>query len=67
MHDRWTPALAPRAWHGRYFEDLAVGDVFRSRLGRTVTESDNLWSTMLTLHTNQVHFNLPEPAEEWQV
>jgi itaconyl-CoA hydratase len=50
-------AGAPKVWRGRYFEDLEVGDVFRSRLGRTVTESDNLWFTMLTLNTNQVHFN----------
>ena len=50
-----TPA--PKDWRGRYFEDLAVGDVFRSRLGRTITDADNVWFTMLTLNTNQVHFN----------
>jgi acyl dehydratase len=38
-------------------EDLAVGDVFRSRLGRTITDADNVWFTCLTLNTNQVHFN----------
>lgn len=48
---------APKEWHGRWFEDFAVGDVFRSRLGRTITETDNAWFTMLTLNTNQLHFN----------
>lgn len=48
---------APKEWLGRYFEDLAVGDVFRSRLGRTITEADNSWFTQLTLNTNQLHFN----------
>src|SRR3954454_6672149 len=48
---------APKAWHGRFYEDLEVGDVYRSRLGRTVTETDNVWFTCLTLNTNQVHFN----------
>lgn len=48
---------APKEWRGRYFEDFDVGDVFRSRLGRTITETDNTWFTALTMNTNQVHFN----------
>src|SRR5207253_7896377 len=48
---------APKDWRGRFYEDFAVGDVFRSRLGRTVTQTDNIWFTCLTLITNQVHFN----------
>ena len=46
-------------WQGRFFEDFSVGDVYRSRLGRTITETDNIWFTNLTLNTNQVHFNTP--------
>jgi acyl dehydratase len=48
---------APKAWRGRFYEDFAVGDVFRSRLGRTITETDNIWFTTLTMNTNQMHFN----------
>jgi itaconyl-CoA hydratase len=44
-------------WEGRFFEDFAVGDVYRCRLGRTVTEADNIWFTLLTNNTNQIHFN----------
>lgn len=44
-------------WQGRYFEDFAVGDVYRCRLGRSVTEADNIWFTLLTNNTNQIHFN----------
>jgi acyl dehydratase len=44
-------------WQGRFFEDFSVGDVYRSRLGRTVTETDNIWFTLLTMNTNQMHFN----------
>jgi acyl dehydratase len=53
------PADGPAAkdWRGRFFEDLEVGDVYRSRLGRTVTQADNIWFTLLTLNTNQLHFN----------
>src|SRR4051812_23019220 len=44
-------------WEGRYFEDFEVGDIYRCRLGRTVTEADNIWFTLLTNNTNQIHFN----------
>ena len=37
---------APKKWRGRFYEDFDVGDVFRSRLGRTVTETDNIWFTL---------------------
>jgi itaconyl-CoA hydratase len=50
---------APKTWRGRYFEDFQVGDVYPSRLGRTITEADNVWFTCLTLNTNQIHFNVP--------
>jgi itaconyl-CoA hydratase len=45
------------AWRGRFLEDFAVGDVYQSRLGRTVSEADNIWFTLLTMNTNQMHFN----------
>ena len=50
---------APKAWRGRFYEDFDVGDVFQSRFGRTITETDNIWFTCLTMNTNQVHFNVP--------
>ena len=50
---------APKEWRGRFFEDIEVGDVYVSRLGRTITETDNIWFTLLTLNTNQLHFNVP--------
>jgi itaconyl-CoA hydratase len=52
-------AAAPKAWRGRFYEDFEVGDVFRSRFGRTITETDNVWFTCLTMNTNQIHFNAP--------
>jgi acyl dehydratase len=50
---------APKSWRGRFYEDFDAGDIFRSRLGRTITETDNIWFTCLTLNTNQTHFNVP--------
>jgi acyl dehydratase len=46
-------------WRGRFLEDFEVGHLYRSRLGRTVTETDNIWFTLLTMNTNQIHFNAP--------
>lgn len=42
---------------GPLFEDLQVGDVYKSHLGRTVTETDNILFTHLILNFNQIHFN----------
>jgi itaconyl-CoA hydratase len=44
-------------WTGRFFEDFQVGDIYRSRLGRTITETDNIQFTLITNNTNQIHFN----------
>lgn len=48
---------APKEWRGRFLEDFEAGDVFRSRLGRTVTDTDNIWFTTVTMNTNAMHFN----------
>ena len=53
---------APKEWRGRFYEDFAVGDVYRSRFGRTVTQTDNIWFTCLTMNTNPMHFDEPFAA-----
>ena len=42
-------------WEGRFYEDFEVGDVYEHRLGRTITETDNTWFTLLTMNTNPIH------------
>jgi acyl dehydratase len=44
-------------WQGRFYEDFEIGDTYRHPLGRTVTEADNIWFTLLTCNTNMTHFN----------
>jgi acyl dehydratase len=46
-----------RASPGRYFEDFAVGDVYEHRPGRTVSEADNTWFTLLTMNQHPLHFD----------
>ena len=42
---------------GRYYEEFAVGDVYEHRPGRTITETDNTWFTLLTMNTHPLHFD----------
>jgi len=50
-------------WQGRYYEDFAVGDVYKHPFGRTVTETDNVWMTNVTMNLNPMHFNGAYAAE----
>jgi acyl dehydratase len=40
---------------GRCFEDFNVGDVYEHRPGRTITESDNTWFTLITMNKHPLH------------
>jgi itaconyl-CoA hydratase len=42
---------------GRYFEDFEIGHVYEHRPGRTITENDNIWFTLLTMNTHPLHFD----------
>ena len=46
-----------RETFGRYFEDFVVGDVYEHRPGRTISETDNTWFTLLTMNTHPLHFD----------
>lgn len=43
---------------GRYYEDFAEGEVYQHPLGRTITDADNTWFTLLTMNTNPNHFDV---------
>ena len=46
-----------RGWEGRYLEDFTVGDVYRHAHGRTITQTDNTWFSLLTNNPHDVHSN----------
>ena len=48
---------------GRHFEDFQVGDVYEHRPGRTISESDNTWFTLLTMNTHPLHFDAAYAAK----
>lgn len=51
-----------RESYGRYFEDFEVGDIYEHRPGRTITEADNSWFTLLTMNTHPLHFDVEYAA-----
>ncbi|WP_019121685.1 MaoC family dehydratase [Brevibacillus massiliensis] len=50
-------------WTGRFYEDFEVGDIYPHPLGRTVTQTDNIWFTLLTQNTNPIHFDAQYAAK----
>jgi acyl dehydratase len=46
-----------------YFEDLAVGRVIRHWPGRTVSEADDTWFSMITMNGNPIHFDAAYAAK----
>ncbi len=42
---------------GRFFDEFTVGDTYQHPFGRTISEADSTWFTLLTCNTNQNHFN----------
>lgn len=61
-----SPGTPTVSWAGRYLEDFTVGDVYRHPLGRTVTEVDNSWLTLLTQNTAAIHFDRHYAAQtQW--
>ncbi len=42
---------------GNYFEDFTVGQKFKHWPGRTITEFDDTWFTLMTMNTNPIHFD----------
>tara|TARA_R110002167_G_scaffold82024_1_gene224113 strand:- start:246 stop:788 length:543 start_codon:yes stop_codon:yes gene_type:complete len=46
-----------RESYGRYLEDFQVGDIYEHRPGRTISEADNTWFTLLTMNQHPLHFD----------
>ena len=52
-----------RQTFGRCFEDFAEGDVYEHRPGRTISEADNTWFTLLTMNQHPLHFDAAYAAK----
>jgi len=52
-----------RESYGRYLEDFNIGDVYEHRPGRTITQTDNTWFTLLTMNQHPLHFDAEYAAK----
>ncbi len=48
---------------GRYYEDFETGHIYEHRPGRTISETDNSWFTLLTMNTHPLHFDAEYAAQ----
>ena len=48
---------------GKYFEDLEVGMSIQHRIGRTITEADNVLCCSITMNTQPLHLNADFPSK----
>jgi len=46
-----------REVHGLYYDEFDVGDVIEHRPGRTVTATDNMWLSLLSLNAHPLHID----------
>ena len=62
----WAEQVGPHRYResfGRYLEDFRIGDVYEHRPGRTLSETDNTWFTLLTMNTHPLHFDVVYAAQ----
>jgi itaconyl-CoA hydratase len=48
---------------GNYFGDFTPGQTFKHWPGRTITDFDNTWFTLMTMNTNPIHFDAAYAAK----
>jgi len=46
-----------RESYGLYYDEFNVGDVIEHRPGRTVTEADNIWQSLINMNTSPLHID----------
>ena len=48
-----------------YFEDFTLGNIVQHQQGRTVTEVDNMWQSLISMNAHPLHkVNKSNPAKE---
>src|SRR6266702_1435043 len=48
---------------GPFFEDISVGATYRTSIGRTITQADNVQFSLLTNNANEIHINAHYAAQ----
>jgi acyl dehydratase len=48
---------------GRFYDEMVIGDIFRHKPGRTITEADNVLFTTLTMNSQSLHLDAEVAAQ----
>ena len=48
---------------GKFYDEMEVGDIFKHKPGRTVTEADNVLFTTLTMNSQSLHLDAEVAAK----
>lgn len=48
---------------GRYFEEFEVGQIFKHWPGRTITEADDTWFSLMTMNQHPLHIDAHYAAQ----
>ncbi|MEZ8291859.1 MaoC family dehydratase [Vibrio sp. 10N.237.312.B06] len=43
--------------HGLRYEDFVVGETYEHTPGRTITETDNIWQSLINMNTHPLHID----------
>ena len=43
--------------YGRFYEEFSVGDVYKHWPGRTITDTDNIWFSLLSQNQHPIHID----------
>ena len=46
-----------RETFGRYYEEFEVGHIYEHRPGRTISETEHTWFTLVCMNTHPIHFD----------
>lgn len=57
-----SPAAVYEEKTGRTYDDFVVGERIQHHPGRTISEADNTWFTLLTMNTHPLHFDVEYAA-----
>lgn len=41
--------------HGLYYDDFTIGDIYEHHPGRTITDADNIWQSLINLNNHPLH------------
>lgn len=49
--------------HGLFYQDFEVGDIYEHKPGRTITEVDNIWQSLINMNTHPLHIDADYAAQ----